>query len=151
MIAISVTSEAQLAKIAAAIGQLLEPGSMVSLSGPIGAGKTTFIRYAVAAIGSTDIVRSPTYTVAHTYDAGNGEWIAHLDLYRNGAVDAQAWADLEPTIEGALCTFVEWPQGCEQWMTNRWAMQISLEPVSETARVLRIEPSDDRLIAAVLR
>src|SRR6266566_7063290 len=83
----------------------LAPGDVVTVSGELGAGKTTFVRGAARALGVTDPVTSPTYTIGNRY-RGSVD-VSHLDLYRFDGVSAAEWGDLEPYFEDAVC-FVEW-------------------------------------------
>jgi len=93
--------------VAATLAAVLEPGDVVTVSGELGSGKTTFVRGACRALGVTDPVTSPTYTIGHRY-AGRVP-VAHLDLYRFTAVSPAEWGDLEPYFEGTIA-FVEWPE-----------------------------------------
>jgi tRNA threonylcarbamoyladenosine biosynthesis protein TsaE len=93
--------------VAATLAGVLEPGDVVTVSGDLGAGKTTFVRGACRALGVTDPVTSPTYTIGHRY-AGRVP-VSHLDLYRFTAVSSAEWGDLEPYFDGAI-VFVEWPE-----------------------------------------
>src|ERR687886_506706 len=94
-------------RVAAELAARLAPGDVVTVSGELGAGKTTFVRGAARALGVTQPITSPTYTVGHRY-AGPVP-VSHLDLYRFASVSAAEWGDLEPYFEGAV-TFVEWPE-----------------------------------------
>ena len=94
-------------RIAANLAAELQPGDVVTVSGELGSGKTTFVRGACRALGVTDPVTSPTYTIGHRY-AGRVP-VAHLDLYRFTAVSPAEWGDLEPYFEGTIA-FVEWPE-----------------------------------------
>jgi len=89
----------------------LEPGDVVTVSGELGSGKTTFVRGACRALGVTQPVTSPTYTIGHRYHGADTE-VSHLDLYRFQGVSAAEWGDLEPYFEGAIA-FVEWPEAGE--------------------------------------
>jgi tRNA threonylcarbamoyladenosine biosynthesis protein TsaE len=93
--------------LAARLAAVLEPGDVVTISGELGAGKTTFVRGAARALGIEDRVTSPTFTIGHRY-AGRIP-VSHLDLYRFAGVSAAEWGDLEPYFEDAL-VFVEWPE-----------------------------------------
>ncbi len=85
----------------------LRPGDVVTVSGDLGAGKTTFVRGACRALGFDGPVTSPTYTIGHRY---TGQvTISHLDLYRFQGVSAAEWGDLEPYFDDAV-VFVEWPE-----------------------------------------
>jgi tRNA threonylcarbamoyladenosine biosynthesis protein TsaE len=95
-------------RIAAALALGLRPGDVVTVSGELGSGKTTFVRGACRALGVTGPVTSPTYTVGHRYHGGGVE-VSHLDLYRFVGLSAAEWGDLEPYFDDAVA-FVEWPE-----------------------------------------
>ena len=84
------------------------PGDVVTVSGELGAGKTTFVRGACVALGVRERVTSPTYTIGHRYHGARVE-VSHLDLYRFQGVSAAEWGDLEPYFDDAIA-FVEWPE-----------------------------------------
>jgi tRNA threonylcarbamoyladenosine biosynthesis protein TsaE len=94
--------------VAGRLAARLRPGDVVAVSGELGAGKTTFVRGACRALGVTQPVTSPTYTIGHRYH-GNGVEVSHLDLYRFEGVSPAEWGDLEPYFDGAIA-FVEWPE-----------------------------------------
>jgi tRNA threonylcarbamoyladenosine biosynthesis protein TsaE len=82
-------------------------GAVIYLHGPLGAGKTCFVRGLLRALGYTGPVRSPTYTLLETY-ALAGREIWHLDLYRladPGEVEYLGLRDAPP--EAVL--LIEWP------------------------------------------
>ena len=95
-------------RIAAALAPGLRPGDVVTVSGELGSGKTTFVRGACRALGVTGPVTSPTFTIGHRYAAGE-RVVAHLDLYRFQGFSAAEWGDLEPYFDGTIA-FVEWPE-----------------------------------------
>ena len=97
--------------LAAALAARLAPGDVVTVSGELGAGKTTFVRGACRQLGVVQPVTSPTYTIGHRYH-GDGIEVSHLDLYRFSGVSAAEWGDLEPYFEEAIA-FVEWPEAGE--------------------------------------
>ncbi len=83
---------------------------MVTVSGDLGTGKTTFVRGACRALGFGGFVTSPTFTIGHRYEGSVP--ISHLDLYRFQGVSQAEWGDLEPYFEDAV-VFVEWPEAGE--------------------------------------
>jgi tRNA threonylcarbamoyladenosine biosynthesis protein TsaE len=99
------------AAVAAELATRLVPGDVVTVSGELGSGKTTFVRGACSALGVRERVTSPTYTIGHRYHGAQGE-ISHLDLYRFAGVSAAEWGDLEPYFDNAIA-FVEWPEAGE--------------------------------------
>jgi tRNA threonylcarbamoyladenosine biosynthesis protein TsaE len=92
--------------IAARLAAAIRPGDVVTVSGELGAGKTTFVRGAARALGVTVPVTSPTYTIGNRY-RGRVD-VSHLDLYRFERVSTPEWGDLEPYFDDAV-VFVEWP------------------------------------------
>jgi tRNA threonylcarbamoyladenosine biosynthesis protein TsaE len=93
--------------IAAALAERLAPGDVITVSGELGSGKTTFVRGACRALGVTSPVTSPTFTIGHRYP-GRVD-VSHLDLYRFAGVSPAEWGDVEPYFEDAI-VFVEWPE-----------------------------------------
>jgi tRNA threonylcarbamoyladenosine biosynthesis protein TsaE len=100
-------SAAETEAISARLAARLGPGDVVTVSGELGSGKTTFVRGACRALGVTAPVTSPTFTIGHRY-AGRTD-VSHLDLYRLSGVSPAEWGDLEPYFEDAI-VFVEWPE-----------------------------------------
>lgn len=96
------------------IGAALQPGDVVLVSGEVGAGKTTLIRGACRALGVTERVTSPTFTIGQRY-AGRVP-VSHLDLYRLEDIGSEDPALLEDYLDGASVAFVEWPAAGEPAM-----------------------------------
>jgi tRNA threonylcarbamoyladenosine biosynthesis protein TsaE len=94
--------------LGAELAARLVQGDVVTVSGELGSGKTTFVRGACVALGVRERVTSPTYTIGHRYAAARVP-VAHLDLYRVRGLGAEQWGDLEPYFDGAIA-FVEWPE-----------------------------------------
>ena len=138
------SSPGETEEIAGRLATGLVPGDVVTVSGELGSGKTTFVRGACRALGVTAPVTSPTYTIGHRYE-GDPD-VSHLDLYRFTGVSAAEWADLEPYFDDAV-VFVEWPEAGEAGLPEVRAA-IRLEHDSPTSRVLRIE-AEPELLARV--
>ena len=109
--------------IGARVAGKLLPDDVVTVSGELGSGKTTFVRGACRALGVEGPVTSPTYTIGHRY-RGRVD-VSHLDLYRFAGVSAAEWGDLEPYFADAVC-FVEWPEaGADVLPPPRFAVSLA--------------------------
>jgi len=127
-------SPEETAALAAGLAARLEAGDVVAVSGELGAGKTTFVRGAARALGVTDPVSSPTFTLGHRYAARTP--VAHLDLYRLAGLSPEEWGDLEPYFDGAV-VFVEWPEHAGDWLPAPRAV-VTLDHVDQSHRRVTI-------------
>lgn len=108
MLEIETSSPEETEAVAARLATVLEPGDLITVSGELGTGKTTFVRGAACALGVTQRVTSPTFTIGHRY-RGAAVDVSHIDLFRFSAVSNAEWGDLEPYFEDAV-VFLEWPE-----------------------------------------
>ena len=100
--------DAATAALGAALGAALRPGDAVLLNGPVGAGKTSLARAAIAArLDRAEEIPSPTFTIVQSYEADGRLW--HADLYRLGDEDELIELGLEEVFDDAI-VFVEWPE-----------------------------------------
>ena len=135
MVGIHSSSPAETEEIAARLAKTLVPGDVVTISGELGSGKTTFVRGACRALGVTAPVTSPTNTIGHRYEGSPD--VSHLDLYRFTAVSQAEWGDLEPYFDDAV-VFVEWPEAAGAGLPAVRAA-VRLEHVDEQSRRILIE------------
>jgi tRNA threonylcarbamoyladenosine biosynthesis protein TsaE len=123
-------------RIAANVAADLRPGDVVTVSGELGSGKTTFVRGACRALGVEGPVTSPTFTVGHRY-RGHVD-VSHLDLYRFEGVSPAEWGDLEPYFDGAIC-FVEWPEAAGDGLPDP-RFRVRLSHAGEDRRLIAVQP-----------
>lgn len=100
------------ARLAQTLARTAPATGLFFLEGGLGAGKTTFVRAFLRALGVQGTVRSPTYTLIEPYDlsaAFAGRRVLHLDLYRLAAPEELDDLGLRDEFEQALI-LIEWPE-----------------------------------------
>ena len=111
---------------------------MVAFRAPMGAGKTTLIAEVVAALGSGDVVTSPTFALVNQYYTADEQPVYHFDFYRiNSLAEAFDMGYEEYFYSGDLC-LVEWPEKIEGLLPDEVAV-VRIEPLDESSRRFVIE------------
>lgn len=111
-----VKSRKEMGEVAYRAAQELRGGEVWLLSGPLGSGKTTFVQALASALGITEKVHSPSYTIVGEYTVSSHPTIAkliHVDLYRleyNVAEDPAVQDVLEQIHEPGRLTVIEWAE-----------------------------------------
>ena len=137
--------------IGARIAAVLVPGDLVLVSGELGAGKTTLIRGACRALGVTEPITSPTFTIGQRYGGGRLP-ISHLDLFRlapsaaGAAIDIEEPGLLEDYIDPAGVAFAEWPDAALALLVEgrdiRRVIRVSIRHAGNDAREVEVEGAD---------
>jgi len=135
-------SAAETEALAASLAARLSLGDVVTVSGELGSGKTTFVRGACHALGVESPVTSPTYTIGHRYHGRDGD-VSHLDLYRFRDLSAAEWGDLEPYFDDAI-VFVEWPEAGLGALPPA-SFAVSLSYGDGDARIVAVSDADPRV------
>jgi tRNA threonylcarbamoyladenosine biosynthesis protein TsaE len=116
----------------AALAAVSRPGDVITLSGELGAGKTTLARGFLAAAGHQGEAPSPTFAIVQPYDDTTPP-VWHVDLYRIEAASEMAELGLDAAEDAVL--LVEWPEraGAGAWPT---ALSLRLELQADGTRCL---------------
>lgn len=123
----------------AALAARLRPGDVVLVSGELGSGKTTFVRGACRALGVTEPVTSPTFTVGQLYPAAGAgvPEVAHLDLYRLPTLGDEDPGLVDDYLTPERIGFVEWP-GAGEPLIPRVAARVTIDHAGGDRRLLEI-------------
>jgi tRNA threonylcarbamoyl adenosine modification protein YjeE len=121
------------ARIARELAGVLRPGDCVALEGGLGAGKTTFVRACVEALGGRpDDVASPTFVLLHTYATPRGP-VFHLDAYRLHSGEDLESIGFDELLAQDGFVFLEWASRASEAMPAR-LIRIAIERIDETTR-----------------
>ncbi|HEX8141538.1 MAG TPA: tRNA (adenosine(37)-N6)-threonylcarbamoyltransferase complex ATPase subunit type 1 TsaE [Pyrinomonadaceae bacterium] len=126
-------------------GDFLKGGETVLLDGPLGAGKTVFVKGIAAALGIDETeVTSPSFTLVNRY-AGRLT-LYHLDLYRlpEGPAAAHAVELDELLSDERACIIIEWAARMGRYRLPPPVWRISITGDGEDPRRIRIEKQDER-------
>jgi tRNA threonylcarbamoyladenosine biosynthesis protein TsaE len=127
--------ESQTAALGARLADVVRPGDVITLSGPLGVGKTALARGFIAALGHQGDVPSPSFAIVQPYDDLDPR-VWHVDLYRIEQPSEIGELGLDSAADAVL--LVEWPEraGEQGW---RDALHLSLEFAQDGARILTAE------------
>jgi tRNA threonylcarbamoyladenosine biosynthesis protein TsaE len=94
--------------------------------GEMGVGKTTLIKSLVKALGSDDVVSSPTYSLVNEYEA-KGKLIFHFDFYRIKSIDEVYDIGFEDYLSQDAYIIIEWPEMIEElWPEEYTRIELGL-------------------------
>ncbi len=110
-----------LEEIAAAAHEFVEyvsssplQSNIFAFFGPMGAGKTTFIKAICNALEVTDDVNSPTFTIVNEYRAGKGFPVYHFDFYRINKISEAYDIGIDEYFGAEGLCLIEWPEKIEE-------------------------------------
>lgn len=114
---VDTSDPAETESLGAELAGSLRDGDIVLVRGELGSGKTTLVRGAARALGVTDPVTSPSFSIGHRYRAPE-LIVSHLDLYRLGGLEHEDPALLADYLGPGRIAFVEWPVEDEREFSN---------------------------------
>jgi tRNA threonylcarbamoyladenosine biosynthesis protein TsaE len=136
-------SPEQTVRFGARLGELLQAGDVLTLSGELGAGKTTLVSGLSRGWGSADQVTSPTFVLVNAYRRPDGLHLYHLDGYRlNSAAEAAALGLDDLLAEGGVVV-IEWPERLAEAVPPE-RLAVALRWADPTRRGLHFQAHGDR-------
>ena len=130
----------------------LFPSTFIALDGPLGAGKTTFVRHLLRALGVAGRIKSPTFAVLEPYELADGQRISHFDFYR--FADPREWEDagFREVFAAPGLKLAEWPdRAAPVLLVPDWRLQIDTDAhEARQVQVHALTPHGVELIAMTL-
>ncbi len=136
-------SPEQTVRFGARLGELLQPEDLITLSGELGSGKTTFIAGLSRGWGSADQVTSPTFVLVNEYRRPDGRRLWHLDCYRLDSGDEALAIGFDDLLDSGAVMVIEWPERIAAVLPPEH-LNVRLAWVDETRRGVRLEARGPR-------
>lgn len=135
---IEVNSSDEMKALGARLGSFVRGGEVIVLIGDIGAGKTTFTKGFAQAMGVSEDVQSPTFTISRVYDAHHGITLAHYDFYRLNDPGIMRAELAESAHDMSVVTVIEWAETVADVLPAD-ALRIVMTAASESQRQVVLE------------
>ena len=134
---IKITSLNDIDNAAKAFVEAMDQNTVFAFYGKMGAGKTTFIKAVCEALGVTEVVISPTFSIVNEYRSETtGELIYHFDFYRIKKLDEVYDMGYEDYFySGAVC-FIEWPELIEELLPGE-AVKVEIAEQEDGSRIVK--------------
>jgi tRNA threonylcarbamoyladenosine biosynthesis protein TsaE len=130
------TTPEESADVARAIAGLMRPGDLIAVTGPIGAGKTLMAQAFAEALGITETITSPSFTILEEYDAPTPFY--HFDFYRIASPDELDNLGFDEYFNGGGVCWIEWAElAAEALPPHRY--QLTIHVMNETTRRITLE------------
>jgi tRNA threonylcarbamoyladenosine biosynthesis protein TsaE len=123
--------------VGAELAGALRDGDVVLVRGELGAGKTTLVRGAARALGVTDPVTSPSFSIGHRYRARDELTVSHIDLYRLAGLDDEDPDLLADYLGDGRIAFIEWPPDSERELAQA-RVEVSLAHAGDDRRRIEV-------------
>ena len=129
-------SERETEQMGEALAKRLKPGAVVALFGDLGMGKTAFVRGMAAALGSSERVTSPTFTLVNEYPGKLR--LYHFDMYRLSGPEELFDIGWEDYLDaGGICA-VEWSENVASALPPE-SVRVVIERLDDSSRRITIE------------
>ena len=124
------------------LGETAEPGTVYTLVGDLGVGKTVLTQGLAEGLGITEAVNSPTFTILQVYEEGRLP-LYHFDAYRLEGTHQEL--GFEEMIDGEGLTVIEWPEYMED-LDQTQPLRITLHRLGENRRQIVLETDNEKYV-----
>lgn len=142
-IVLNSTSEAATIELARKLGRRLRAADVICLYGPLGAGKTCFVRGLAKGMGlDVSAISSPSFLICHEYNGRAELRLTHLDAYRlagSDELETIGWDDLRAAPHTVLA--IEWASRIESALPKE-RIDVTLDHTAVDARRITIDAPD---------
>lgn len=145
---IEVKSADEMQALGGKIGARITGGEVIVLIGDIGAGKTTFTKGLARAMGISEDVQSPTFTVSRVYDTARGVTLAHYDFYRLNDPGIMRAELTEAVHDPATATIIEWSEIVADVLPAD-TLKLTITTTGETTRLVELIAGGERSQALI--
>ncbi len=127
----------EIKKVAADFLEYAGDRTIFALYGPMGVGKTTFVKAIGECMGIEDDISSPTFAIVNEYGTKSGEPVYHFDFYRVNISEALDFGYEEYFYGGSKC-FIEWPEKIDELLPEH-IVNCYFSENEDGSRELRVE------------
>ncbi|MGJ5640809.1 tRNA (adenosine(37)-N6)-threonylcarbamoyltransferase complex ATPase subunit type 1 TsaE [Formosa sp. S-31] len=121
---------------------------MLLFYGEMGSGKTTLIKALVEALGGTDEVSSPTFSIVNEYQVNN-DLVYHFDLYRIEDEEEAYNFGIEDYLSSDAWMFIEWPERLKDLLEEEQSNSIGIEVKNNETRILKFYNNESQNTAEI--
>lgn len=132
---VTCTSEEETKEVGRKLGKIATTGTVISLRGPLGAGKTIIAKGIAEALGITEAIVSPTFTLVQEYEGRLP--MHHLDLYRIDGIEDFEGIGGEELLYSAGITVIEWSEKIEHLLPIQ-TIRVTIEILANQNRQISI-------------
>lgn len=134
-------SETDTKKFAAELTTTCQPGTIITLTGDLGAGKTTFTKGIAQALGVSKEITSPTFAIMNVYNTAHPtiKRLIHIDTYRLKSTEELAGVGAEDFVGAPdTLTIIEWPELAVPLLAGKKTVDITLTHTNDGKRIIAV-------------